>query len=119
MFQILRRPSLAPGREMFEKDVGGAIKENDERLDELGGWDRRRPTPDHGARWPDVPGPTEVGETAHPATEREDAIQDEDASFDEMGEAVEYVIASLSSVRPARANCTLARGRLGEFRERG
>jgi len=95
MLQVRGRPFLTPTRKVFQEDVGDTVCENHTRLGELATGNVGLPFGHNGRLRLQVPGPTQVGPAAHPTTESEQTVPEEDASLDEVGESVEDFMASL------------------------
>jgi hypothetical protein len=90
MFQILRSPSITPGSQVFQEDIAAAVEKNDEGFNELGRRHSRGPTAYYIHGWLDVPCPTPISKCAHPSAKSEQAVSEENSTFDKVCQDIEY-----------------------------
>lgn len=98
MLQIPRGPLSTPIRKVFEESIACAVGENHKRLGKLARRNLGLPPAHDVAGRLYIPGPAKVGPAAHPPSERQDAVPEENPTLDEVRNAVENLIASLQAV---------------------
>lgn len=99
MFQILSRPFTTPISKMLKKYVGASIQTNDKGFCKFGRWDGGLPLAHLRAGRLNVPCPAKVGKTAHPSTQCQQPIPEENSSFNPVGKTTEDSPATLFDVR--------------------
>ena len=95
MLHVSGTPWFTPTREMFQKDVGDSIGENHTGFGELAVGDFGLQPGHNRARRLYVPGPTQIGPAAQPSSEGQNAVPEEDTTFDKVSESVENLDTSL------------------------
>lgn len=95
MLQIHGGPFLAPSSEMFKKGVARTIDKDHKGLDKLARGDLSLPSADSIARWLHVPGPAKIRPAAHPPSERQETVPEENPALDEVRKPVEDLVAPL------------------------
>ena len=97
MLEVLCTPRLAPGCKVFKPHIGRAVKEDDERFDELGRGYSGFAGADHPNRGLHIPGPSHLGKASHPPSKSEETIPEKDSALNGMCKPVKNVIAPLFS----------------------
>lgn len=82
---------------MLKEDVAGTVQEDHEGLGKLAGGDTRLPLSNDRARGLNVPCPSEVRPTAHPSTQRQKTVPEEDSALDEVCKTVKDVVTPLQT----------------------
>lgn len=82
---------------MLKEDVACTVQEDHERFSELASGNARLPLANDGAWGLDVPGPSKVRPTAHPSTQCQKTVPEENSALDEVSKAVEDVVTSLKA----------------------
>lgn len=80
---------------MLQEHVRGSVQKDHKRLHELRRRDRGFPGTDDPHRRPHVPRPAVLHHTAHPPAQGQQAIPEENAALDGVGEPVEHVVSPL------------------------
>lgn len=87
---------------MLEPDVTDSVEEDEEGLNELGAWDASFPAWHEIDAGLNIPSPSKVRESPHPATKRIETVPEEDTTLNPMGKAIEDGIAALYQSRVSR-----------------
>lgn len=80
---------------MFQKDVGCAVEEDDERLDKFRRGHGSLPAADNSGRRANIPCPAHLGEAAHPSSQGEETIPEEYSALDGMRKPIEDIATAL------------------------
>lgn len=82
VLQILSSPFLSPSTQVLQEDIRSAVGKDGCRLDKFTTWSARL------ARL-QVPCPAILGKATHVTTQHHQAVPEEDAALDEMGQTAE------------------------------